>query len=143
MKSTVICLLLKAFHLTYCVVSYVVLPYALASSTPWQWVSLVNMVVLALHWKLMDNRCSVDVLEKAHCPAHLEKWLKSRVGENVTFSNIQQMLWISTVFIALNTVAFNAPLTLPVRATLAAVAAAGAVVVPMSEMYVCRTRVKY
>jgi hypothetical protein len=143
MKSIFVCLVLKAIHLTYSVVSYGVLPYALTSSKPWQWVSLVNMIVLALHWKLLGNRCIIDILEKMYCPTFLEKRLKSRVGENVTFTNIQQMLWLSTVFIALNTVAFNAPLTLPVRATLAAVTAAAAVVVPIADVYACKTRITY
>jgi len=127
------CWLLHASHVAYIALTYFVLPVALGGSRKWQIVNLVNLGILVLHWKLLGNRCILDVLAKEYCPP--TKIDSSVVLDDVTFSNIIQLLLLSAATIALAAI-IGSPLILPVRlATTVMTFAIALLAVPLTRIY--------
>lgn len=100
-----LCVLVKTIHFIYIVVSYLLVPFVFGPNRRVQVLSLVNTALLVLHWKLLDDRCILDIVESRICPPSVYKRFNNRLVsvEELTFSNFVQVFVISSVFIAAST----------------------------------------
>jgi hypothetical protein len=99
------CIVIKILHVIYITVTYFVIPYLFTDNKTAQIVNIINIFLLIVHWKLLNNQCILDIVEKHICPRKIYDINNSLFGiDDLTFSNLVQFLLSSAVLIAFMTI---------------------------------------
>jgi hypothetical protein len=139
-RQTQLCFVTKALHFAYCALTYIIFPFVLGSDRPSQWLQAVNLSGLLIHWKLLDDRCILDVVEKNTCTKQeYEDYGNKLLGmDDLAYSNLIQLFYGCAVIIAVSTLTGH-PVSVPVRAGLfVLIVALVFFLVPLHKKYECR-----
>lgn len=130
--ATAVCGVLQGVHWVYILITYFLIPYVLGAWPLAQWVNLVNIAALMVHWKLLGERCILDVWKE-----------QNGCGKRVMFpdavwTNLVQIMLVSTLFIAVAAVSGH-PLPLAQRLLLLAIGLGVVLVaVPFGQLFECQ-----
>lgn len=96
------CVVVKAIHGCYIALTYLIVPFFLHEA-PWiQRINLINLCLLFLHWKLLNDNCILDLLEKRVCPPDVYDAINNTAFgiDHVTFSNVIQLAFLLAALLA-------------------------------------------
>lgn len=101
--SSLACYTINTLHFIYILATYFIIPYVFGSSLKWQMANMINIIILVTHWKVIGDRCILDILAKNHCDTKAYNGFNTtHYGINdMTFSNLVQLFLVSSFIISL------------------------------------------